>query len=104
MVLKSSIRTSASPRQQRSDWGLRVTQNEYFSLIAHTKQLLFVTFCDTTAEIGASFWTHGRTDARTDGGRTDRCGSQNSYLDNNVGSNSTFQERISLYSSHYIII
>ena len=62
--------------------------------------MLLVTFFDTTAGIGASFRTHGRTD----GGRTDRCGSQNSYLDNNVGSNSTFQERISLYSSHYIII
>ena len=29
------------------------------------KQLLLVTFCDTSAGIGASF----RTDARTDGGR-----------------------------------
>ncbi len=61
MVLKSSIRTSALPWQQRSDWGLRVTQNEYFSLIAYTKQLLLVTFSDTTAGIGASF----RTDAWT---------------------------------------
>ena len=84
MVLKSGIRTLASPWQQQSDWGLRVTQNEYFSLIAHTKQLLLVTFCDTAAGIGASF----RTDAQTadgrrteDGGRTDRCGSRNSYLD-----------------------
>ena len=50
----------ALPRQQRSDWGLRVTQNEYFSLIAHTKQLLLVTFCDTTAGIRASFRTQGR--------------------------------------------
>ena len=58
MVLKLSIRTSASPWQQQSDWGLRVTQNEYFSLLAHTKQLLFVTFCDTTAGIGASFQSH----------------------------------------------
>ena len=40
VVLKSSIRTLASPRQQQSDWGLRVTQYEYFSLLAHTRQLL----------------------------------------------------------------
>ena len=68
MVLELSIRASASPRQQRSDWGLRVTQNEYFSLIAHTKQLLLVTFCYTAAGIGASFRTHGR---RTEDGRTE---------------------------------
>ena len=45
----------------------------------HTKQLLLVTFCQPTAGIGVSF----RTDAqRTDGGgRTDRRGSRNSYLD-----------------------
>ena len=60
----------ASPRQQRSDWGLRVTQNAYFSLMTHTKQLLLVTFCYTTAGIGASFRTHGRTDGQTDA-RTD---------------------------------
>ena len=60
MVLKSSICTSALPQRQQSEWGLRVTQNEYFSLIAHIKQLLLVTFCDTTAGIGATFRTHGR--------------------------------------------
>ena len=54
MVLKLNIRTLASPRQQRSDWGLRVTLNAYFSLIAHTKQLLLVTFCDITAGIEAN--------------------------------------------------
>ena len=72
----------ASPRQQRSDWGLRVTQNAYFSLMTHTKQLLLVTFCYTAAGIGASFWTHGRRmdGGRTDG-RTDGRGSRNSYLD-----------------------
>ena len=60
---------------------LRVTQNAYFSLMTHTKQLLLVTVCDTTARIGASFRTHGRrTDGRTDG-MTDRRGSRNSYLD-----------------------
>ena len=31
--------------------GLRVTQDAYFSLMTHTKQLLLVTFCDTTARI-----------------------------------------------------
>ena len=44
----------------QSNWGLRVTQNAYFSLITHTKQLLSVIFCDTTAGIGATFRTHGR--------------------------------------------
>ena len=80
MVLKLSIHTLALPWQQQSNWGLRVTQNEYFSLIAHTMQLLLVTFCDTTAGIQVIFRTDGRrTDARTDG-RTDRRGSRNSYL------------------------
>ena len=46
--------------------------------MTHTKQLLLVTFCSTTAGIGASFRTHGR---RTENGRTDRRGSRNSYLD-----------------------
>ena len=31
---------------------LRVTQNAYFSLLTHTKQLLFLTVCDATVEIG----------------------------------------------------
>ena len=42
---------------------LRVTQNAYFSLFTHTKQLLLVTICCTTAGIEVSF--------RTDGGRTE---------------------------------
>ena len=66
MVLKSNIRTSASPRQQRSDWGLRVTLDAYFSFMTHTKQLLLVTFCDTTAEIVASFRTDARMHGQTD--------------------------------------
>ena len=33
--------------------GLRVTQNAYFSLITHTKELLLVTVCDDTAGIGS---------------------------------------------------
>ena len=71
MILKSSIRISALPRRQQSDWGLRVTQNAYFSLMTHTKQLLFVTFCCTTAGIEVRFRTHGRTDGRTAEGQTD---------------------------------
>ena len=55
MVLKSSIRTLALPRRQQSKWGLRLTQNAYFSLIAHTKQLLLVTYCDKTAGSGVRF-------------------------------------------------
>ena len=39
-----------------------------------------MTFCHTTAGNGASFWTHERTNGRTDGW-TDRRGSRNSYLD-----------------------
>ena len=30
---------------------LRVTKNAYFSLLAHVKQILLVTFCATTARI-----------------------------------------------------
>ena len=69
MVLKSNIRTSASPWQQQSDLGLRMTQNAYSSLMAHAKQLLLVTFCDTTAGIGASFRTDTRRTAAE--GQTD---------------------------------
>ena len=59
LVLKSSIRTSASPRQQQSNLGLKVTQDAYFSLLTHTKQLLLVTFRDKLAEIEVRF---GRTE------------------------------------------
>ena len=38
--------------------GLRVTQNVYFSPLTHTKQLLLVTFCDTTAGIRNSKVLH----------------------------------------------
>ena len=52
-----------------SPTGLRVTQDAYFSLLTHTKQLLLVTFCDTLAGIEVSFWADGtgRTNGRTDG-------------------------------------
>ena len=72
VVLKLNIRTSASPRQQWSDWGLRLTLSAYFSLITHTKQLLLVSICYTTAGIGASFQKHGRTDGERTDGRKDR--------------------------------
>ena len=68
VFLKSNIYTLASPWQQRSDLGLRETQNAYFSLMTHTKQLLLVIFCYTTAGIGATFRTQGqRTDGQTEG-------------------------------------
>ena len=75
--------TPASPRRQWSYWGLRVTQDAYFSLLTHTKQLLLVTFCGKTAGGGVRFRTHGRRteDGRKTDGWTDRRGSQNSYLD-----------------------
>ena len=40
---------------------------EYFSLLTNTKKLLFLTFFDMTAEIGASFQTQGQTEIHTDG-------------------------------------
>ena len=70
MVLKLKIRTLASPRQQRSHCGLKVTQDAYFSLLTHTKQLLLVTFCDTLAGIEVSFQREGTPERQTDG-RTD---------------------------------
>ena len=45
---------------------LRVTQNAYFSLMTHTKQLLLVTVCDTTARIGAIFPTDALTEGQTE--------------------------------------
>ena len=66
MVLKLSIRTSAPPRRQWSHWGVRVTQDAYFSLLTHTKQLLLVTFYDKLAEIEVRFgWME--PEPRTDG-------------------------------------
>ena len=35
-----------------------MTQDAYFSLLTHTKQLLLVTFSQTTAGNGANFRTH----------------------------------------------
>ena len=42
--------------------GLRMTQHAYFLLMKHTKQLLLVTYCDTTAETDVSVQKHGRTE------------------------------------------
>ena len=42
-----------------------VTQDAYFSLLTHSKELLLVTFCDPTAETGVSFRIDGQ---RIDGG------------------------------------
>ena len=50
---------------------LRVTQNEFLSLLAHTKQLLLVTFCDMTIGIGFSFWTRRRREAQKTDEQTD---------------------------------
>ena len=58
------------PWRQQSERGLRVTQNAYFSLITHTKQLLLVTFCDTTAGIRSETGRDEADNANT--GRTDR--------------------------------
>ena len=83
-VLKSIIRTSASPRQQQSHWGLMMTQDAYFSFSTHAKQLLLVTFCETTAGNRKKWKCDVRTYVRTDGrtyGRTDRREVWNSYLD-----------------------
>ena len=66
MVLKLSVRTLASPGQQQSHWGLRVTQDAYFSLLTHNKQLLLVTFYDTLEGIDVSFRRDGNTDGRTE--------------------------------------
>ena len=55
-----------------------MTQNAYFSLLKHTKQLLLVTFCDIPAGIEVSVRRHGWMDGRTDGRTkpwTDRRGS-----------------------------
>ena len=49
--------------------GLRLVKNAYFLLLTHTNQLLFLTFCDTTIEIEACFWTNGKVDGKADGQR-----------------------------------
>ena len=44
-----------------------MTQNAYFSLSKHTKNLLFVTYCDMNAETGIGFWTQGQPEGQTNG-------------------------------------
>ena len=54
--------------------GLRLTKMEYFSLFTHTKQLLLMTFCHTSAGIEVNVRTQGRTEGTMDGrnhGQTD---------------------------------
>ena len=43
-----------------------MTQDVYFLLLTHTKQLLLMTFCQTTAGNGATFRNDGMTDGQTD--------------------------------------
>ena len=53
----------------------KLTQDAYFSLLTHTKQLLLVTFCDTLAGIEVSFGADGTGRMEPDGrnhGRMDR--------------------------------
>ena len=61
------LRSSDSPLLLDS-WGLKVTQDAYFSLLTHAKQLLLVTLCEMTAgnQKNESV-TYGRTDVRTEG-------------------------------------
>ena len=47
---------------------LRVTQNAYFSLFIHTKQLLLMTFCDPTA--GIVKWGRSDDDGHCKDGQT----------------------------------
>ena len=80
--------------------------NAYFSLWRHTKQLLLVTFCHTTAGIGANFWTHGGWmdgGRRMDGRRTDRLGSWNSYLDSTLIACSTLS-KLKIHTLRYAAV
>ena len=84
VVLKSSV--LPWPHLGAAEWlGSEDDPTWIFSIMRHTKQLLFLTVCDTTADNGASFRTLTRTDGRADRrmeeGQTDRRGSWNSYLD-----------------------
>ena len=61
-------------------WIPRVNLDAYISLLKHTRQLLLVTFCDTTAEIGASFWMNVGAGWMEEEGRTDRRESWNIFF------------------------
>ena len=71
MVLNSSIRTSFSPRWQRSYWGLRVTRDAYFSLLTHNKQLLLVTLVTRLKELKLVFGGTEPEPEREQDGQTD---------------------------------
>ena len=60
---------------------LRLTQNAYFSLLAHTKKLLLMTFCDQTAGIESVTGQDDNYNATADAGRTKRREYWNSYVD-----------------------
>ena len=62
MVLKLIIRTSTLPWRKQSQWGLRVTQDAYFSLLTNNKKLLLLVFCDKLEGIEVSFWRDGNTE------------------------------------------
>ena len=67
---------------------LRLTQNAYFLLLTRTRQLLLVTFWDTTAVNADSFRTHERTNRQINewmDRQTDRRVSWNSYLGTILG-------------------
>ena len=49
-----------------------VDQNAYFSLLAHTKKLLLMAFCDLTVGIGSVTGQDDNYDATADAGRTNR--------------------------------
>ena len=92
VVLKLIVRTSASPRQQQSHWGLTMTQDAYFSFLTHTKQLLLMIFCDSTAEMKVVL-------GHTNGRWTDRHVSWNSFFNAHC-KNLTFENFI--WPVHFI--
>ena len=93
VVLKSSICTSASPWQQRSHWGLRMTKDAYFSLLTHSKQLLIVSFCDLNA--GIVEWDR-TTQTTINAVRTNRPEVWNNYVD--------ISKKCTLISSNFTVL
>ena len=66
---------SPRPILQHTDLGFSLPQGSQgsegdpeciFSLVTHNKELLLVTYCDTTTETGVSFWTHRREHRKTE--------------------------------------
>ena len=70
---------------------MQVTQNAYFSLFTHPKQLLLATFCDLTAGIEKKDRTGQDRKPMTDATvRTDRYEDWNSYVDTYAAFKTTF--------------